>query len=104
MKTASFIFAMIAAVTGLAAAYYWYKSSGFNVGLLGPNWGLPGTGMSIEPVDPELKALDMAVANWGDLQGAVEEIKTASRLNKIAARLTAASVAASAIATILAAL
>lgn len=38
MKTASFIFAMIAASTGLAAAYYWYKSSGFNIGPLGPKW------------------------------------------------------------------
>jgi len=55
MHTAGFIFAMIAAGTGLAAAFYWYKSSGFEIGPLGPKWGLPGTGMPIEPVDPEQK-------------------------------------------------
>jgi hypothetical protein len=102
MHTASLIFAMIAAGTGFAAAFYWYRSSGFEIGPLGPKWGLPGTGMPIEPVDPEQKALDMAVANWSDLQDAINEINRVGRLNKIAAHLTASSVAASAIATILA--
>jgi hypothetical protein len=102
MKTASFIFAMIAAGAGLAAAFYWYKSSGFKIRPLGPNWGLPGTGQPIEPSEPEQKALDMAVANWSDLQDAVNEINRAGRLNKIAAWLTGISVAASALSTVLA--
>ena len=50
---------MVALGTGLVAAWQWYRSSKVAID---PGWGLPGTGAYIEPVDPELRALDLQVA------------------------------------------
>jgi len=101
----SIAFAIVALVTGLLAARYWYRSSKvpFHPDR-GPQWGLPGTGEPIEPVDPAMKALDVGIANMKDLEDAIETAKKTAGLNKIAALLTAISVAASGASAILGAL
>lgn len=86
LKLLSIVLALGAGVTGLVAARRWYKSSQASVD---PGWGLPGSGAPIEPVDSELRALDVQVATdraFGD----------AGALNASAARWTAASVLLSA--------
>lgn len=105
MKPLSIAFAILALCTGLVAAFFWYKSSKVPINSnRGPNWGLPGTGSLIEPVEPEMKALDLAAASIKDDQSIVEAIQRAGGLNQIAALWTAASVAASAMSAILGAM
>ncbi len=104
MKGASVFLAIVACATGLIAARYWYSASKVNIVPLGPNWNPPGSGKPIEPLLPELKALDIAVANITDNQAIIDEIKKGAGLNKTAAAWTAASVAASSASAILGAL
>src|SRR5262245_20128151 len=104
MKWASIAFAVVALLTGLTAATYWYLSSRVRISPGGPGWGLPGTGVPIEPFEPEAKALEMSVANMRDNQAVIDEIKKAAALNRIASLWTAVAVAASAISAILGAL
>ena len=59
MKILSIVLALAGGATGLIAAWRWYRSSRVSID---PGWGLPGSGIAIEPVDPELKALDLQVA------------------------------------------
>jgi len=91
MKFASIVFAFGAFVTGLIAARYWYRSTQV---VIDPGWSLPGMGGYIEPVDPELRQLDMNVATDKAFQ-------SASELNKIASYWTAASVALSGVSSVL---
>ena len=82
MKCMSIGFAILGVITGMVAAWIWYQSSLIQYH---PNWGLPGTGNPIEPVDEEQKQADINYA----LQNGLNE---ASRLNKNAALWTAISV------------
>jgi hypothetical protein len=75
----SFVVALGAGLCGLIAAYYWYRSSFIEYG---PNW-------DFEPVVEEQKNMDRFVA-------IMKAAKESSRLNKSAARWTAASVVLSA--------
>jgi hypothetical protein len=102
LKFASIAFAIVALVTGLLAAHYWHSSSkvSFNPDR-GPQWGLPGTGASIEPLTTGGKAVELGIANMKDLEDAIATAKKAAELNKIAALLTGISVAASGISAIL---
>jgi hypothetical protein len=94
MKVASIILAIVAFVTGLIAARYWYRSSRVAID---PGWGMPGTGGQIEPVLEELRGMDIQVATTGAFDGA-------GQLNAAAALWTAASAAASAVSSILGAM
>ena len=82
MKCVSVVFALTAFFTGLAAAWYWYKSSKI---VIDPGWGLPGVDAYIEPVMHEQKQLDLQVAT----DRAMQQIGS---LNKTASLWTAASV------------
>jgi len=90
MKEASIAFAAIALVTGLVAAWHWYQSSKVEID---PGWNPPGTGGRIEPVMPDLRQLDIEVATNN-------AFRRSGQLNKVAALWTAASVLASALASI----
>jgi hypothetical protein len=86
MKFASLSFAILALVTGLIAAYYWYQASKVEVV---PLWQELGT---IEPL------------GGGDTHWIVGMLKAAQKsgaLNKLAALWTAASVALSAFSAVI---
>lgn len=101
MKCISITFAIAAVVTGLVAAVYWYKSGTVPINQnQGPDWGLPGTGVRTEPVDPDLKALDLSVASIDGILATNKAMREAARLNKIAARWTAVSVSCSGLSAI----
>lgn len=104
MKYASISFAVVALITGLVAAGYWFVSGMAKFGPVGPNWGLPETGAPTEPILLEQKVLANSVANMQDTQAVIDGIKKSSDLNRTAALWTAASVAASALSAILGAL
>jgi hypothetical protein len=105
MKFTSVAFAIIALGTGLLAARYWYKSSKVPINpSRGPGWGLPGTGAQIEPLLPEMKALDWGLANTKDIEDTIESVQRAAELSKTAGLWTAASVPSSAISAIAGAL
>jgi hypothetical protein len=105
VKSISIAFAIVALGTGLIAAFYWYKSSKVPINQNhGPDWGLPGTGVPIEPVEPQRKTLDISIANIEGIIATNEAIKKAARLNQSAALWTAASVVSSACSAILGAM
>ena len=90
MKFVSIALAFAAFFTGLAAAWYWYKSSKV---VIDPEWGIPGVDPHIRPVVPELVQLDLEVAT----DKAMQQI---GALNKVASLWTAASVTLSAASSI----
>jgi hypothetical protein len=94
MKSASIACATIGLVTGLIAAWQWYKSSKVEID---PGWSLPGTGGHTEPVIPELRDLDLHA-------GTITAFRDAANLNKIAALWTAVTVLAAAASSIFGAL
>jgi len=91
MKALSIALAGLAGISGLIAAWRWYRSSQIPID---PGWQLPGTGGLIEPTDEASQAIGWAMAT-------INAFNEASGLNRKAALWTAASVllsAASAIA------
>jgi hypothetical protein len=66
-----------------------------------PGWSLPGTGGHIEAVLPELKALDMFVANINGHQATIDAFAKSGRLNHIAALLSGLSDATSLVVALL---
>ena len=76
MKWASIALGVLAAITGLVAAVYWYRSS--KVGLT-PIWG------GLEPVEP-------LFSQMGWLAGLMQTFAKSADLNKRAALWTAVSV------------
>jgi hypothetical protein len=83
MKCVSIAFALGALVTGLTAAFHWYKASEVPID---PGW----TPENPEPVDEELKQMDLNVA-------IIKAAGESAALNKIAALWTAAAVVLGAI-------
>ncbi|MEA2913929.1 MAG: hypothetical protein QOJ15_6010 [Bradyrhizobium sp.] len=100
MKCTSIVFAVIALVSGLLAAWFWLKSSKVKIGPLGPKWRLPGTGVPTEPYLPDQKAQEMFVKNMMDSQEIVNAALDSARLNKVASLWTAASVLCGGVASI----
>jgi hypothetical protein len=107
MKTWSAILALLAALTGLCAAYKWYKASKIEIEL---GYIYPGTkdgetfernGLTLprqpQSGDPELNRINEIAATWA-------AINQASKLNKEAALWTALSVALAGAASIVGAL
>lgn len=91
MRWVSITLALAGLGSGLTAAWQWYKSSRV---VIDPHWSLPGTGGHIEPVIPDLRAMDLQVAND-------QAFQRVGHLNSVASLWTATSVilnAASAIA------
>ncbi len=95
MKFLSILLALGASVTGLVAAYKWYRASTVQIDL---GYTFPGSqaqetftrmGMECprhpEPVDPELKQMNEMAATW-------DAMNEAAKLNKVAAAWTAGSV------------
>lgn len=91
MKSVRIACAVIAAITGLVAAWHWYRSSKVDID---PSWSLPRTGGRIEPVIPELRDLDLHA-------GTLAAFRDAAKLNKSAALWTALSVLAAAASSVL---
>jgi hypothetical protein len=79
MKCVSIALAVGALVSGLIAAFYWYKSSNVDID---PGWTVEHP----EPVVPELKQM-----GWNSAM--MNAITTSATLNKTAALWTALSVA-----------
>lgn len=79
-----------ASITGLGAAWWWYRSSQVRPD---PGWGLPGEGRGIEPTEEDQKN-----AAW--TAAMLRALTEAADMNRKAAILTAWSIALSA-ATIL---
>jgi hypothetical protein len=75
MKTTSIILALLAGVTGLVAAAYWYRGSGVKI---------------VPRVGARFGGMAAPGAPW--LSGSLDAFKEAARLNKIASLWTAASV------------
>lgn len=90
MKSASVILAFMALVTGLRAAWIWYKSSQI---VIDTEWTPAGLGRTPEPVDPELHQLDINAATD-------KAFSAVGRFNKSASLWTAASVALAAISSV----
>lgn len=89
MGLASLVCAAAAFITGMLAAWYWYRSSVIETEPLYLRLG------QIEPVGGSTNQWMLAILEAGQKSAA---------LNKVAARLTAASVLLSAISTVLAAI
>jgi hypothetical protein len=87
MKVASVVFAIMALLTGLWAAWKWYEASKIHPK---PSW-------QVKPVEPTLKHM-----GWDAVT--LERFHKAGVLNGSAARWTAFSVACSAISSILSSL
>lgn len=87
MKIVTIIFALISLGLGLMAARYWYRASGVKVV---PLWVKLG---QIEPVEP-----DEANAQWQ--VALIEAGNETGKLNAVAAKWTAAAVAAGCITSI----
>jgi hypothetical protein len=94
MKALSIGLAVVAMIAGLVAAWRWYQSSKVAID---PGWGAPGEAALMEPVDPELRALDLQVASD-------QAFGQTGRLNASASLWTAASVLFSAASAIVGAL
>ena len=104
MKFVSILFALAALVTGLLAAYKWYNAS--NVGIdfgytypgsrAGETYTRGGIKSSrfLEPTDDVQKQMN-------EMDATLDAMKEAAKLNKVAARWTAATVAFSALSAIL---
>lgn len=94
LRYLSLVFASVALVAGLIAAKRWYESTKVRAD---PGWDYAGTGGPIEPVIPQLRALDLEVANGK----AIEQV---ARLNRDAAVWTTVAVIFSAASSIAGAL
>jgi hypothetical protein len=87
MKYVSVAFALGALVTGLTEAFHWYKASEVAID---SGW----TPEKPEPVDEELKQMDLNVA-------IIKAAQESAPLNKIAARWTAAAVVLGAVSSLI---
>jgi hypothetical protein len=103
MAIAIVVFAVIGFVAGILAARYWSLSTKVQVPPMDLGWSMPGTGGYIEPVLPELKALDLSVANMKCHQANADAFAKSGRLGNIAACWSGVSAAAGFIAALLAA-
>jgi hypothetical protein len=83
VKWVGVAFAIVALLTGLKAAWEWYKSSKITPD---PGWGLDPTGtLPMQPADPMQAQMDWIVAT-------LAAMRKASSLNATAACWTAVSV------------
>jgi hypothetical protein len=89
VKPVSFGFGLIAAVTGLVAAFYWYRSSGIEIT---PAWA--ASPPIAEPAEPD-------AANTQLTSATIQAFKSSADLNRKAAMWTAVSVLAAALSTLL---
>jgi hypothetical protein len=87
MKYISVAFALGALVTGLKAAFHWYKASEVAID---PGW----TQENPEPVDEELKQMCWNVA-------IIDAAQKSAALNKVAALWTAAAVVLGAVSSLI---
>jgi hypothetical protein len=90
MKCASIVLAVLACLAGLVAAWYWRESTKVQIDT---GWGLPGSGMLIEPINDTQKSLAWAVAT-------IQAFNKASELSRTAALWTAGTVFLSALSAI----
>jgi hypothetical protein len=90
MKCAAVIAALVAFATGIAAAWFWLKSSQVDVKPMWPG----GEGGLVEPGET-----DASQDGW--IGGTLQAFTDSAKLNSTAARLTAISVFFSALASIL---
>jgi hypothetical protein len=93
LKFASIAMAVLALITGIVAARYWYRSSKVDIEPIWPT----GAGGPVEPGEHE-------DSQDGWIGGALTAFSESARLNAKAAVWTAASVVFAAIASILSAL
>lgn len=101
---ASVVFAVIAVVSGLVSARYSDWASKVEVLSEGLPWAPPGTGGYSEPVDMDMKLMDMSIANMNDNQAMKNALKESGRLNHLAALLARGSAAASFVSALLGAI
>jgi hypothetical protein len=96
MRTVGIVLSAIAAVAGLLAALYWYKSGTVPVN---PRWP---TADSVEPGEPNGSLMFEHGITAEQIRATTDALRETAGLNKKAAILTAVSVALGAVGTFLA--